>query len=150
MEKERLRNHLIGTWKLASAELRFVNGSTGPFPGIGPNGKGYLIYAADGYMCAQLMNPDRPLWKDVNNPSSSEKVNAFDGFSAYCGRYEVDEVHKVVYHHPELAWMPNWVGTSQPRPYILEGDLLTFSDVLKDEPGAARYVIVWRKVKPDR
>jgi len=42
-------------------------------------------------ICAELMNPDRPSWKDAGHPSPSEKASAFDGFTTYCGRYEIDE-----------------------------------------------------------
>ncbi len=141
---------LVGTWELVSTEDRMTDGSRRPYPDAGPRGKGYLIYTADGHMCAELMNPDRPSWKDATNPSAVEKVSAFDTFSAYCGRYEVEGSQNVIYHYPEVAWQPSWVGTKQRRPYRLEGDLLTFSDAIKNEPGVTSYVIVWRRVKASR
>src|SRR5262249_35555615 len=90
-QDEPVSKRLAGTWELVSTEDRMTDGSRRPYPDAGPRGKGYLIYTADGHLCAELMNPDRPSWKDARNPSASEKVSAFDGFSAYCGRYEVDE-----------------------------------------------------------
>jgi len=143
-----VRNRFIGTWEMVSNEDHLIDGSARPFPTTGPHGKGHLMYTADGYMCAELMNPDRPAWKDLGNPSDAEKASAMDGFSAYCGRYEIDESNRVMYHYPELAWSPNYVGTKQRRPYKFSGDLLTFSDKTIGEPGVESYVVVWRKSAP--
>jgi len=145
-ELSSIRDRFIGTWELVSAEDHMTDGSTRPYPATGPNGKGYLMYTADGHMCAELMNPDRPAWKDPRNPSDAEKASAIDGFHAYCGRYEIDEADRVMYHYPEIAGSPNYVGTKQPRPYKFNGDLLTFSDKVTNEPGVESYSITWRKV----
>jgi len=145
-----IREMLIGAWELVSTEDVLTDGTRRPYPYAGPHGKGYLIYTADGHMCAQLMNPDRPRWKDPDHPTDAEKVSALDGFVAYCGRYEVDETQSVIYHLPETAWIPRYVGTRQRRPYVLQGDLLTFADRINDEPGVASYTITWRKVKPNK
>jgi hypothetical protein len=145
-ESSSIRDRFIGTWALVSNEDRLTDGSTRSYPATGPHGKGYLMYTADGHMCAELMNPDRPAWKDRWNPSDAEKVSAIDGFVAYCGRYEIDEANRVMYHYPEIAWSPNYVGTKQPRPYTFNGDLLTFSDKATGQPGVAGYSITWRKV----
>ena len=147
-ESGSIRDRFIGTWELVSNEDRLTDGSTRPYPASGPHGKGYLVYTADGHMCAELMNPDRPAWKDPQNPSDAEKASAIDGFVAYCGRYEIDEANKVMYHYPEVAWSPNYVGTKRPRPYKFKGDLLTFSDKVTNEPGVESYSITWRKVVP--
>jgi Lipocalin-like domain len=141
-----IRSQLVGTWELVSTEVRLRDGSTRSYPDTGPHGKGFLIYTADGHMCAQLMNPERPKWKDESPPTDDEKVSAFDGFSSYCGEYDVDESRSVVYHSPKTAWKPGWVGTKQRRPFTLRGDLLTFADKIANEPGVESYVIVWRKL----
>jgi hypothetical protein len=140
-------DRFIGTWQLVSTEYRMADGSKRPYPDVGPHGKGYLIYTADGHMCAELMNPDRPAWKKDSAPTPEEKISAFDGLAAYCGRFEIDEAHGMMYHLPEVAWKPGFVGTRQPRPFSFDGDLLIFSDKETDEPGAVSYAITWRKVK---
>ena len=137
---------IIGAWELVSTEERMVDGSKRPYQDVGPNGKGYLMYTADGHMCAALMNPDRAPWGDVNKPTDAEKLLAIDGFFGYCGRYEIDTANHVIYHYPEVASDPNFVRTEQKRPYSLDGDLLTFSD--KDTaPGVESYSIRWKKTK---
>ena len=55
-----VRERFLGTWELLSTEYRYTDGRRRPYPHVGPHGKGYLMYALDGRMCAQLMNPDRP------------------------------------------------------------------------------------------
>ena len=141
-----VRARIIGTWELISTTEYMADGSKRPYQDVGPNGKGFLIYTADGHMCAAGMNPDRPAWKDVNHPTDAEKLHAMDGFFSYCGRYEIDSASNTIYHYPEVALEPGFVGTKQKRPYKLDGEILTFSD--KDtSPGVERYAISWRKMK---
>ncbi len=141
-----VRDRFIGAWQLVSTEYTMKDGSKRPYPEVGANGRGYLMYTADGHMCAQLVNSNRILWRDPSRPTVAEKVAAMDGLGAYCGRFEVDESKHVVYHYPEVAWQPNFEGTKQPRPYVFEKDLLTFSDKEEGEPGAVSYAIVWRRL----
>jgi len=140
-----LHDNLVGTWVLVSARDRMKDGSERFYADLGAHGKGYLVYTADGHMCQQLMNPDRPKWKEFDKPTEAEKISAIDGFSAYCGRYEVDEEKGMLVHLPELAWSPNYVGTRQLRPYTLQDDLLTFAGKPLDEPEVESYSITWRR-----
>jgi hypothetical protein len=144
--KSGVRARIVGAWALVSTEEHMTDGSKRPYLDVGASGKGYLIYTADGHMCAAGMNPDRPAWLDVNNPTREEKLRAMEGFFGYCGRYEIDAVTHVIYHYPEVALDPNTVGTTQPRPYSFGGETLTFSD--KDTaPGVVSYAISWKKMK---
>jgi hypothetical protein len=105
-----VRDRLIGTWQLVSSENLMTDGTKRPYPELGPNGKGYLMYAADGHMCAELMNPDRPKWEKNSEPTPGEEASAFEGIIAYCGRFEVDEGKKIVYHIADVAWSPDYLG----------------------------------------
>jgi hypothetical protein len=142
-----VREQIIGTWKLVSTEDHMRDGTKRFYPDAGPNGKGFLIYTADGHMCAQLMNPDRPMPKDKDQLTIAEKISSYDGFSSYCGRYDVDESKGLIYHYPETALWPSFVGTKQRRPYKLQGDLLTFADRVSDEPGVESYSITWKRAE---
>jgi len=142
-----VRAQIIGTWELVSAEEHMTDGSKRPYQDIGASAKGYLMYTADGHMCATGMNPDRPAWKDKDKPTEAERLRAIDGFFAYCGRYEIDVANHAIYHYPEVAWMPNFVGTKQERPYKFAGELLTFSGKATDRPGVESWAITWRKMK---
>src|SRR5271165_5829518 len=57
---------------------------------FGPHARGYIMYEPDGHMCAEIMNPDRPAWKNPDKPTEEEKIAAFDGLIAYCGTYKLD------------------------------------------------------------
>jgi hypothetical protein len=141
-----VRSQFLGTWKLVSSEDKLKDGTVRPFKELGTHGVGYLIYAADGHVCAVLTNPDRPKWDDP--PTAAQKTAAIDGLVAYCGRFEIDEVNQVMWHYPEVAWNPGWVGTKQARPYRLDGDRLIFSDKgPEDRQGTDQWTIVWEKVK---
>ena len=140
------RVQFVGAWKLVSTEEKLKDGSSRPYQDLGPRGTGYLIYTADGHMCAELSGADRPKWKVP--PTPAEKLAAMDTFSAYCGRFAVDEVNHVMWHYPELALNPNFVGTEQRRPYRFEANRLIFSDKQAqddDDKTVDRWTIVWEK-----
>jgi Lipocalin-like domain len=67
------RERFIGTWELVSTEQQLADGSKRPYLELGKDGKGFLMYSADGHMCAELMNPDRPKWKDDRKPTDEER-----------------------------------------------------------------------------
>jgi hypothetical protein len=56
-----IRDRIVGTWKLVSAQETLKDGTTRPFPFFGLHAKGLLMYQRDGYMCAQLVNR-HPAW----------------------------------------------------------------------------------------
>ena len=108
---------------------------------------GFLIYSADGHMCAELMNPDRPAWKNSVKPTDKEKVSAFDGFFAYCGRYEIDAEKHVLVHLPEVSMTQNYIGTRQIRPFRFEGTRMILADKAKNDPELESWQVVWEKVE---
>jgi hypothetical protein len=144
---EEIKQRIVGTWKLVSSERTLKNGQKSFDPVMGPHGVGFLIYSADGHMCAALMNPDRPAWKDKDKPTDKEKLSDFDGFYAYCGRYEIDAEKRILVHLPEVSMTQDYVGTRQIRPFRFEGTRMILSDKEKDDPEVESWQIVWEKVK---
>jgi len=142
---ENIRERFLGTWRLAVDENISKDGKV-TYPDVGPHGLGYLVYAPDGHMCVGLMNPERPKWTEPRNPTDEEKIQLFDTFYAYCGRYEIREAEHLMLHYPELASTPDYVNSTQPRPYTFEGDRLTFSGP-ETSPQGGTYRITWEKVK---
>jgi hypothetical protein len=55
----KLRDQLIGAWKLVSYVEKPVDGSAPSYP-LGENAQGIIMYTPDGYVSAQLIRPDRP------------------------------------------------------------------------------------------
>jgi len=138
---------LVGTWQLLSIEDT-IAGEVRPAVGLGPHAAGVLMYQAEGYMCATLVDGHRPAWTDPAKPTDAEKIACFDTFIAYCGTYKVDCEKSVVYHYPTIAWSPAFVGTTQARPFRLEGDklIITVSENL-DYPGMERRVLTWKRAR---
>jgi hypothetical protein len=97
-------------------------------------------------MCVELTGADRPKWNVP--PTTAQKIAAMDTFSAYCGRFEVDEVNHIMWHYPELALDPNFVGIKGRRPYRFEGNRLIFSGKQapeEDDQTVDRWTIVWER-----
>ena len=141
---------LLGTWRLVSLVDTMKDGSSGPAIKYGPHAQGFIMYEPDGHMCAQIMNPDRPSWKDPDNPTNEEKLAAFQGFIAYCGKYKLDAEHSTVTHYPSVAWMPPYVGSTQPRPFRIDGKRLIITpaidSILRNE-GIVKRVLTWERTE---
>ncbi len=142
-----IRDRIVGTWKLVSTEQTLKDGTTRPYPEYGPHGKGFLMYSRDGYMCATLVNPDRPKVASPLHPATEEKIATADGTFAYCGRYEIDVKNNRLVHLPEVATGRGFEGSRQIRPYKFEDGRLVLSDVETQDPEVARWKIVWEKVR---
>ncbi len=113
---------------------------------FGPHARGYIMYEPDGHMCAEIMNPDRPSWKDPAKPTMEEKVAAYDGFIAYCGTFKLDGPKSTVTHYPDVAWTPAYVGSTQPRPFRIEGKRLIITPATTD-PNLTKLVLTWERAE---
>lgn len=140
-----------GTWRLVRFEMRAREGEVShPF---GLDAMGYLMYSEDGYMAAALMQAKRANFAsaDILEASAEEKAAAFDSYSSYCGRYEVNE-GKVI-HHIQCSQLPNWSGTNQERffEFSEDGERLTLRTAPLLAGGEERTLVaVWERAKPDK
>jgi hypothetical protein len=138
---------LLGTWKLVSIEDTMKNGTVQSSP-FGPHPHGFIMYQPDGYMCASIVNSDRPAWKDPDKATDAEKIAYYDTFIAYCGTYKLDSANSTVTHFPEVAWTPSYVGSTQPRPFRLEGNRLIITATRGlSNPEMQKRVLVWERAK---
>ena len=125
--------HLIGTWKLVAFEDRKDEhnpNSEWIYP-YGKNPMGYFVYDNTGHVMIQIMKtppPARFASGDDEKPTAEEVKAAFTGYVAYFGTYTVDAAKNVVIHHVEGSLKPSYIGTDQPRPFILAGDHLIIGD----------------------
>ena len=139
---------LVGTWKLVSIEETTNDGAVRTATQFGLQPRGFLMYEPDGYMCANIMNTDRPAWKDLAKPTNAEKIKYFDTFIAYCGTYKLDSATSTVTHYPEVAWSPAYVGSTQARPFRLEGNkLIITATVGASDPAIQTRVLVRQRAK---
>jgi hypothetical protein len=117
-------NPFIGTWKLVSWEVTQPDGTI-RFP-YGKEVIGYLVYTADGYMSAQIMDPDRrqsnpqfPLeLATAQTLPDADRARAYSTYLSYCGTYTVKG--NTVTHHVKAGLIPSWTGSEQPRPFRFE------------------------------
>ncbi len=142
----RLRDQLVGTWRLVSSSQRLADGSTRPDPQTGPRGSGYLVYARDGQMCVVVGNPERPRWASAQAPTEAELREAFGGLVAYCGTFEVNQTDSSVTHHIEVDKVPNSTGTERKRFCSFSGNRLVLSAAPPLPPGVKEWTIVWERV----
>lgn len=117
----------IGTWRLISSEFRTSIGEV-IYP-FGDDATGLAIFTESGYMSAQLMKRDRPVFAN-NSPTGGtpeETIAAFRGYLAYYGSCEMNEEEKSLTTHVEGSLFPNWIGGEQLRFYRLSEDQLTLT-----------------------
>ena len=124
-----LRDKLIGAWKLVDVVKEPVDGSP---PARRPHGErpvGLILYTADGFMSAQIMDPDRPpvASSDWSALTPEEYADEARGYFAYAGSFDVDEERGIVTHSVQVALFPGWVGGDQPRVAEFVGDELRLS-----------------------
>lgn len=120
---------LIGVWRLVSVDARLPDGSIHHPWGEAP--VGLVVLTREGYLSAQLMRPDRPVFADPANVRPEEARLALQGYAAYFGKYEIDEASRTLVTHVEGASAPNLVGGDQVRNYELrDGRLILRPPVL--------------------
>jgi len=144
----KLRDQLIGAWKLVSYEERSVDGSA-PFHPMGEKPMGLILYTPDGYMSAQLMHPERKPFAsgDWFDGTEEEYRQEASTYIAYSGPFHVDEEKQTLTHSMFVSLFPNWTGQTQPRVVKIEGDTLHLSTAspLKSGGRTVNAYLEWRR-----
>jgi hypothetical protein len=124
----RLRDRLIGAWKLVSYVEVPVDGSAPRHP-FGKDARGLIMYTPDGYMSAQLCTAQRAPFSSGDWFEGTDAEYRAEGSSyvAYSGPFEIDEDQQTLRHSMFVSLFPNWTGQTQARVARLEGDLLELS-----------------------
>jgi hypothetical protein len=122
---EKLRDRLIGAWKLVSYVEKPVDAA--PFHPMSEKPTGINMYTPDGYMSAQLMRPKRrPFasgdWFDGTEEEYREETS---GYIAYSGPFQVDEEKQTLTHTMFVSLFPNWIGQTQPR--VVKSSAISYS-----------------------
>jgi Lipocalin-like domain len=137
--------NLLGTWRLVSIDITKPDGSVQHNPKFGPHARGFIMYQPDGFMCAEIMDPDRMSWKDPQHPTSNEKLATYDSMLSYCGTYKLDSEHSTLTHHPSVAWSSTFLGIAQPRPFRIVGNRLIINPP-NPGPDVTNWVLTWERV----
>lgn len=143
-----LRDRMVGTWKLVSWTTIF--GGVEQPVAMGRGATGIITYAPDGYMCVNIMGPNRAKFAspDFSGGKPDEKAAAFETFIGYCGRYEVNEAERFVVHTLQTSWYPNWTGSAQKRFVEMTADRIRLSTPpILAEGKEVVGVLVWERAK---
>jgi hypothetical protein len=140
---------IVGTWKLVTSELKY-NYSDGEvlYP-LGPNAVGLLIYTSNNHISAQLMRPDRSSFESgvLNNGTTEEIKEAFQGYMSYYGTYELNEEQGIVIHHVKGSYFPNWVGQNLIRRFLFCVNRLTLTTLPKQIAGRQMSAqLIWERM----
>lgn len=118
-----VRDLIVGTYRVAVMEYYSEDGDVGRPYGDAP--LGFAFYSAEGYTSTILSRPDRAPFVagDIMSGTDDEKLAAFATAGAFSGRWEL--AGDTILHHLECTTFPNWVGTTQVRPFEVDEDSLT-------------------------
>ena len=129
-DNSKLRDRLIGTWRLVAAMREDV--ATGEkIPFLGQNPAGFLHYMPDGRMLALITRSGRkaPSGKVAN---AAEAEHLIRSMISYGGTYECSETEVV--HHCDISWNQSFTGTVQRRSVTFEGGRMTLSPPPSPDP----------------
>ncbi|MBI3049721.1 MAG: lipocalin-like domain-containing protein [Acidobacteria bacterium] len=141
---------IAGTWRMVGVETRVVDGSG---PTTYPRGKtpaGYIIYDSQGRMYVQIMNSDevRPPRKGEGPMTEKEQARAYATYTAYFGRYTINEEEQSVTHHVEGSVNPRNIGNGMHRFVEVSSDRLSLNTFAKGPDGKERVTLrMWERVR---
>ncbi|MDB5277995.1 MAG: hypothetical protein JWR61_2950 [Ferruginibacter sp.] len=121
-------SNLAGTWRLIEyTDFDTATGkATHPY---GEHPKGYFTYTKSG-----IVNLNISAEKPIIVSADSEYIKQFslgvllDNACGYFGTYTIDTKNSVVTHHVEGGSVLSYIGTDQPRHFILKEDTLLIGD----------------------
>jgi hypothetical protein len=143
-----LKEQLLGTWTLVSWTR--VAGDVEEPAFLGRDAVGQIMFAPDAHMCFNAMRRNRSQFgsRDFQGGTPDEKTAAYDSYTGYCGRYEVNEQERSVVVQLELSSYPNYTGTTQKRFVEVVGNRLRISTPPIPSGGRQTvFVVVWERAK---
>ncbi|CAD6558825.1 hypothetical protein LMG28727_06728 [Paraburkholderia kirstenboschensis] len=133
---------VVGTWKLVSLT---VMKSGSPVEILGDHAEGQLVFGDDGRYTLIAVRSNLPKLASGNRLSASpdESQRILQGSVAHFGTYVVQLATHQIEFHIRKGTFPNWDGETQARPFVLDGDRLTYIT-----PGSFGYgasTAVWQR-----
>jgi len=128
-QEKTLKEQLVGTWTLVSADTVNTDGSREPI--YGPNPKGLAVFDSNGHYIFLNGRSGQPKFASNNRMEGTpeEYKAVVQGMNAHFGRYTVNETDKAIIFYIETSMFPNWNGIEQKRPFTLIGDELKWATV---------------------
>jgi Lipocalin-like domain len=135
---------ILGAWRLLSIEDRRENGEIVYWMGRKPTG--LIIYDASGYMSVQFMRDPRPVFTTTYSQAAPEEVrNAYQGYFAYFGTYEVNAEKRLITHHLRGSLRPEEVGIDYDRYFQIEGDCLILTMMVPGKDTGRSRALKWAR-----
>jgi hypothetical protein len=132
----RVRDQMVGAWRLDTRTVRKANGEILLDPVLGTQPVGRLFYDASGHMMLQMMRQDRVQPISVpSNPEEAKNPRIVLGYDAYFGTFDVNEAEGTVTHHVEGSLFPEDLGKHFTRRFTIDGDTFTLSFASKSPEG---------------
>lgn len=136
-----------GVWRLEAIHDRRPDGTIEDHPDFGTDPDGFLVYTKSGHVSVQFMRRGRALWHREDDPTDAIRAEAARGYGAYAGRFEVDEAAGAIFHHVEIALIPDRVGVTLTRFFSFAEDRLTLRPPTLRRGGVeVDRALVWRRV----
>lgn len=136
-----LRSQLVGHWRLVAAET--IREGDALTAALGPAPLGTIIYTADGHVQAHLTPRDRPVLRPADAPLA--EAHALARYTAYFGRYAVDDVTRTVTHRREGTFVPG--ERDIVRTIELEGNRLVLTTPATSVNARTQYTrITWERM----
>jgi hypothetical protein len=146
-QQKSLKEQLVGTWLMVSAETTNADGSK--FQPFGQNPKGILVLDGNGHYVS--LNASSSLPKVASNNRMTETADEnkaiTQGTLASYGTYTVNESEKMVVLHLDASTFPNWAGTDQKRPIkSISADELSYVNPAPTT-GAGATILTYKRAK---
>lgn len=141
---------IVGTWRMVGVETRLIDSSGPSTVPRGGKPSGYIIYDSQGRMFVQIMNSDetRPPRKGSAQMTEKEQAQAYASYTAYYGRYSVNEEDQSVTHHVEGSLNPRNIGNGMHRFVEVSQDRLSLNTFAKGPDGKQRVTLrMWERVR---
>ena len=134
-QEKSLKEKLIGTWLQVSIDATFPDGTKRQL--FGPNPKGVLIYASDGYFSLMQSRADLPKLESSNRATATpdEAKAVVAGSIAYFGKYSVDEASKVISIDIQGSTFANQIGSTSDNKRVVVS--VTANELKLANPGSA-------------
>ncbi len=138
------RDTIKGRWSILAWQQLYDDGRV--LLPMGIELEGFIEYSDFGMFCV-VAKKDREAFTTGGQWSAedSEKAAAYSSYLTYAGDFDVDG--NTITHKVRYSIFPNWVGGSQVRKAVLEGDTLFLEARLEEGTSEARTArLSWKRV----
>jgi hypothetical protein len=144
-QQKALKDQLVGTWTLVSAEAVEPDGTKGPLVKGGTQ-KGLMIITDSGMLSFQVIANEHKVASKSRFKMTPEEMKATaEGVLSYFGPYTVNDADKSITIKMEASSFPNQTEAPAKRIATLNGDELRMNNPVRLAGGQVN--LVWKRAK---